>query len=214
MNKNVKKILLIFIPVFILLITLSIIFGTKYSSKTTILNNTSDSEYVSYHTNYITSTETLESTPEEPIYQVKTSITLTNKCKFGVGTFDIKMQFIDELGNAWERVESVTLNGGTVDINFTEIKDCKTENLSSIGIKLHDSNFYAVLHDEQYENYYGKNNILVSDNEVEVFSILTIVFGSFTLISLVSGTLMILIYIDVDVKKSKKKRKSKTKSRK
>lgn len=209
MNKNVKKLLLIFIPVFIFLITLTIIFTTKYSSMASILKDTSDSEYLSYHTNYITSTETLESTPDEPVYQVKTSITLTNKCQFGIGTFSIYMEFEDENGEIWNRTESVTLNAGSIDINFTEIKECKTEKLIAIGIKLHDINYYAVLHDDQYNIYYGENNTLVSENNVEVFSILTIVFSSFSLICLISGTLMILIYIDVDVKKERKKKTKK-----
>ena len=183
MNKSVKKILIIFIPVFVLLITLSIVFGTKYSSKASILSSTSDSEYVTYHTNSITSIESPDSTPSNPIIQVKVNIELTNKCKFGVGTFDILLQFTDENDEIWEKIiENVTLNGANTNISFTEIKTCTTESLTAIGIKLHGDDFVAVTHDEQYENYYGKNNVIVSENDVNVFSTLTLIFSAFTLI--------------------------------
>lgn len=206
MNNNVKRILTIFIPALVIMLAISIAFYVSSVQKAKIYKSTVDSELVCYTSLYVSSTETMESTEENPNFQVKASVVLKSMANYSLDTFSVKIKFLDENNTSWEEVQdNLAFNSRELTIFVSTYKEVETNKISSVEISFDDI-YVSIFSEEEYKETFGEDNIIISQTTLKAYNILTLVCIIFSIAIFVSGSLLILVYTDTNKEKKATKK--------
>jgi len=216
MNKSVKKILYIGLPIVLIMIAISIIFYVKSSQCNNISKGTTQSELISYSIaeNSFSSEETVESTESNRIYQTKVILNLHNMAKYDLGNFDINIKFIED-GNDedWIYTQEDFTFFGDNKLIVTSTREYKATAIDNVYVQFEsDKNTKVYIYSlSEYNELYGENNVIISPTSLKIYKTLTIACILFTIVIAVAIALLILVYTrpdEEDLVKVKKSTKS------
>jgi len=200
MNSNVKKIIYIFTPIIVVLISLAILFGTLGTINSKKYNQILDNKYVAYTEKSLNSTITSDG------YKTNATVTLINKGTTALKNFMVSVTFVDEEGNThtYEVEDKQSFTSKTMDILVDTVYDKKIVEIKDVNVKIDDvySSIYTNL---EYLEIYGDKPEFVSITTVEAFKVLTIACTLLSVIGLVTGGCLVALFYEK--KKSTKVKK-------
>ena len=190
MNSNVKKLIIIFTPIFAILLALTIMFGVLGTVNANKYNHILDNKYVSY-----TEKELIVTPSESNGYDVDCTITLENKGTTALKNFMIEVTFEDETGEiyTYSFTDSMSFGSKKMDINVNTNFEKEVKKIKDVSVKI-DNVFTTIYTDAEYKEVYGENPEFVSKITVEAFSVLTIACAIFSAITLVTGGCLIALF--------------------
>ena len=191
MNSNVKKIIYIFVPIIVIFIGLSILFGTLGTINSKKYNQILDNKYVSY------TEKSLHVTTAQDGYDVDATITLINKGTTALKDFMISVTFLDEEGNThtYEVEDKQSFTSKTMDILIDTTFGKKIVEIKDVNVKI-DEVYSSIYTNLEYLEIYGENPEFISITTVDAFKVLTIACTLLGVIGLVTGGCLVALFYE------------------
>ena len=200
MNKSIKKILYIAMPIILVLIAVSVLFYVKASNFSTIRKTTTESELISYTIvdNSFISEETIDSTESNKQFQTKIILDIHNMSKYDLGYFDITVEFMEEDSDEiWSYTQEEFSFYADNKLIITQLRPYKAKAINKVYIDFLDSDevekvFIYPL--DEYNKLYGENNIIISPTTLKVYNTLTLASTIFTVVIMFAVAMLIVVY--------------------
>ena len=198
MNKSIKKILYIGLPIIVILIAVSVLFFVKASQFSAISKNTSKSELIAYTIvdDSFKSEETAESTELNKQYQTKIILEIHNMAKYDLGYFDITIEFAEEGTNEiWSYTQEEFSFYADNKLIISKLRPYKAKAINNVYINFIDEDDKVYIYSlDEYNELYGEKNQIISPVTLKVYKTLTLASTIFTVVIAFAIAMLIIVY--------------------